>query len=538
MVLIVLHMIPIWGFKYFPSQDGPLHLENANIIHDYYDQCQTILHKYYHLNNNLVPNSFGHFVMAGLMIMMPVLIVEKILLTGYVIFLPLSVRYTLEAIRPGSSFLAVLSIPFVYNHLFQMGFYNFSYSLPIFIFTIGYWIKNRERFTIRNTIALMMLTILLYLTHLISIVLAFLTIGFFLIWPVLLDLIPQIRWRQFDLFFLWNAFRSSALMAFFAFLPALILVVKFLIQRGMEMTTTTLSVEWLPRLHHLLRLDSLVSYREMDVWLAKALICVFMLIIVYLVILKYLTRQVNCWDGLLFILAGCVYLYFSMPDEVSWVGYVFMSHRMSLYIFLILILWFGAMSYGRLTRLGIQLVTAGIAVTMLGFYTTKYAELNDYLEEYLSGMHLIETNTTLLPLSFSPYGRDAHGRRLSLRIAPFAQASGYIAAQRDIVDLNNIEGNTGVHPIVYNPLVNPNYIGDIESVPPCVDFLTYNHQTEGKVDYVLVWGVHNKLLDYKCTKSIFRQLEEGYELIYTSPKRGLMQLYRRKNFREVLLPRN
>lgn len=50
------------------------------------------------------------------------------------------------------------------------------------------------------------------------------------------------------------------------------------------------------------------------------------------------------------------------------------------------------------------------------------------------------------------------------------------------------------------------------------------------VDYVLVWSVFEER-DYVYTKSIFRQLEKGYELIYTSPQRGLMQLYRRRNWK-------
>jgi hypothetical protein len=30
--LIVVHLIPLWAYQYFPSQDGPAHLANATII--------------------------------------------------------------------------------------------------------------------------------------------------------------------------------------------------------------------------------------------------------------------------------------------------------------------------------------------------------------------------------------------------------------------------------------------------------------------------------------------------------------------------
>src|SRR5437867_5876338 len=110
---------------------------------------------------------------------------------------------------------------------------------------------------------------------------------------------------------------------------------------------------------------------------------------------------------------------------------------MNLYPFLALILWFGAQSYEWRLKRGIQGIAAGIAVILLVLHTTKYAELNDYLKEYLSGMDLIEPNTTLLPLCFSAQGYAPDGRVLSVRVSPFLHASGYIAAQRHIVDLAN-----------------------------------------------------------------------------------------------------
>lgn len=529
--LIVLNLIPIWGFKYFPSQDGPIHVENASIIREYHHQDLTTFRDYYILNKKPVPYWSGHLIMAGLMFIVPVLIAEKIFLTSYVILLPVSTRYALMAIRPESGFLAFLAFPFIYNFLLHWGFYNFCYSLPMFFFVVGYWIKNQERFTLRKTVTLMILTLLLYFSHLFSLVTAWLAIGILLIWLMLLELILQLRRRQFHLSFIWNAFRSRALMTFFAFLPTLILVAMFHVPKGAGMSTTPLATEFLPRLLRLLYLNSLVSYLKSEALFSAILVFLFMIVIVNLVKFKLLHRQVNRWDGLLFVVAAYVYIYFTVPDS----QYA-MSRRMNFYPFFALILWFGAQSYNRLGRLRIQLVAAGITVILLGFNTTKYVQLNDYLEEYLSGMHLIEPNKTLLPLCFSPHGRTLDDQVLSSRIAPFLHASGYIAAQRHIVELDNEEaGMVGFFPVTYRPKLNPfMHISQkdwsIEWEPPSVDFLTYHQRTGGQVDYVLVWGIRDKQRDLKDTKSIFSQLEAGYELIYTSPQRGLMQLYRRNNW--------
>ena len=96
LALILAHLIPIWVFKYFPSQDGPVHIENANIIFDYFHPDRTIFREYYILNKNLEPTWLVHLVLASLMYIMPIFIVEKTLLSGYVILLPLSIRYALR----------------------------------------------------------------------------------------------------------------------------------------------------------------------------------------------------------------------------------------------------------------------------------------------------------------------------------------------------------------------------------------------------------------------------------------------------------
>src|SRR5436309_3810282 len=88
--LIALHLIPIWAFTYFPSQDGPAHLENANIIREYDHPARTAFRAYYVLNETLTPNWFGHLVLAGLMSFMPILVAEKVFLSGYVLLLPIS----------------------------------------------------------------------------------------------------------------------------------------------------------------------------------------------------------------------------------------------------------------------------------------------------------------------------------------------------------------------------------------------------------------------------------------------------------------
>ena len=529
-VLIVVHLLPIWFFKYFPSSDGPAHIENANILREYYFPEHTLLREYYVLNKNLVPNWFGHLVMAGLMHIVSPLVAEKMLLSGYVILLPISMRYALHAIRPDTGFLAFLAFPFIYNYMLHMGFYNFSYSLPMFFFVVGYWLKYQNRFTLGRIVTLALLSVLLYFCHLFSLVTAYVAIALLTIWLTVLDLAQQLRQQQFNLRSFGRTFWMRALVPLCTFLPTLILVMMFLGRKSTNASSNTLwwPVPFWKRLLDLLILRSIGSYQRLELLFSTALAVLFVAICLYILRSRVVHRQLNWWDGFLLISAAYVVIYLITPDRMFGGGNI--KERLLFYPFFALALWLGSHSYHRLVKQRIQLVAVGIALMLLGLHTIKYAEFNNYLEEYVSGMHLIKPNTTLLPIHFASFS--------SWRIEPFVCANGYIAAQRDVIDLGNYEAQLDHFPILFRPNLNPDLHikikqqGDIVVQPPRVDFLTYPQRTGGSVDYVLLWHLNEKQRDYANTKFIYSQLEEGYELIYTSPQRGLMQLYRRKDWKQ------
>jgi hypothetical protein len=203
-----------------------------------------------------------------------------------------------------------------------------------------------------------------------------------------------------------------------------------------------------------------------------------------------------------------------------------------------LIIWFAAHSYTQATRRLIQGVAISISVALLALHCAKYKEINDYLTEYLSGMRYIDVNTTLLPIAFSQWGDTLKGRTPSLRIDPFLNAAGYIATERGIVDLGNYEaGQTNHFPILFRPTLNPaiklryepldSASGELRALP--TEILGYSQRTGGGIDYVLVWGIRDRDHNKDIPRSIFKQLQQGYNLIYTSSQRGLLQLYRRKD---------
>lgn len=510
--------------RYFPSQDGPSHLENANIIREYNHPDRAIFREYYSINKTSVANWLLHLILAGLISFAPVLVAEKILLSGYIVMFPLSVRYAIGATKPNATFISFMSFPFICNFLFHMGFYSFSYSLPMFFLTMGFWLKYRENLTVGKILILALLSLLTYFFHIVSLIICY--IGMALI--TFFDIVMDTRARQIDLAFLWKVLRRRVGPLFFALLPTIFFLMAFLSQQGIKMSYGT---SFLLRLKQICVLYSLCSYDLNEVWPSLALACLFAIVISLILVSRIRKFRLVTSDMLLFVAFVYMLVYFIAPNTISGGGAL--TPRLLLYPFFVLILWLGAQSYRKAFKRNIVIASVGIALIFLGLHAKKYAELNTYIDEYLSGMHLVKSNTTLLPLCFSHFGHSLDGQKLSRRVAIFLHISSYIAVQRGVVQLDNYEAfGCGYFPLTYKPSLNPvKHIaihGGIENIPPEVDFLSYPKRTGRHVDYILLFGDYRKFIDHQATKSIFEQLEQGYDLIYSSSNKGQLHLYSRK----------
>jgi len=525
--LLVSHVSLLWAFPYVPTQDGPSHLNNANVIREYSRPDLPLFREYYDLIPSLEPNWFSHLVLAGLMAFFSPLTADKVLLSLYVILLPLSVRYALSSTRPGSEFLSILAFPFTFNFLFSMGFYNFIFSLPVFFFVVGRCVKDRGKPSAKGFAWLSALALVLYFCHITTFVLVFAAaiaaaFGFAAADFFRADGAGGGRLRGF---FLDSLRRVATVTA--SFLPGLILVLVFVVRKGVERASSPEPGKLLGRL---LSLDSLHSHDSREVIAAIALSALFGLLLIAGVVGKIRERRLDGTDALLLTAIVYAAACFAAPDRMS--GGEFISHRMNLFPFLALLLWFGAVEWPAWIRKALPFAAATIAAAFLYFHAGSWARINVYLGEYLSGASLVEPNKTLLPVCFAPFGRTPDGRRLSSRIRIFLHAAGYIAAERRVVDLVNYEANTDFFPTRFHAGRNPNEIvamqkDGLESNPPCVDF-TYAPERAGmSVDYVLVWGAKAAPRNHPCTQAIFDQLVEGYVPIL-APAGGMMQLYRKR----------
>ncbi len=67
-----------------------------------------------------------------------------------------------------------------------------------------------------------------------------------------------------------------------------------------------------------------------------------------------------------------------------------------------------------------------------------------------------------------------------------------------------------------------------ELIPPRIDFLQYARRTGLDIDYIVLWGETDRLGESADGRRLLAQLDQAYELVFTSPRRGLTHLYRIK----------
>jgi hypothetical protein len=514
--LLALHVLPLWLFPFFPSQDGPSHLENAVILRNYHRS--DLLQAFYVLSTDFDPNWFGHLVLAALMTFLPPLIAEKVLLTGYVVLLPLGARYALNGVRPGASWLAVLTFPFVQHFLFHMGFHNFCYSLAVFFFVAGYWLRHADHFGARQTLTLAALIVLLYFCHLVAVVMALALVGTLTVGWALLD-----RRAGQNV-----SFRLRLLGPALAFVPALALGATFVGRQGQ-----TMRWEYRPLLlTRLVELDVMVSYFDLERLLSRLTALGLVGLTAYVLWQRRRARLLEKRDLLLAVVAVALVAYFTAPTAVS--GGSFLNTRLALFVVFFLLLWLGAHPFGPKLKIAVQATATLVALGLLGLHAWAYAEFNSYLTEFNAVGDRLKTGTTVLPLYFT-HGLRA-GRLAEAKVGAFRHAAAYLTLDGTVVELDNYEANTSYFPVRYRPEKNPfNLIGrdnapdrGLQAEPPDIsDIRAYEQRTGRRVDYVLLWNVTDRTRQTPAGAAIFDQLREGFERVETPG--GLTQLFRRND---------
>ena len=559
--LLVAHVAPVWLFPFFPSHDGPAHLNTAVILREY--SRSPLLQEHYVFVAGPASAWLAHLVMAVLMSAVSPLIAEKIFVTGCVILLPLAMRYALSAIHSGAKFLACLVFPFATGWFLHQGFYSFAMSLPVFCLVLGYWIRHQDRMATTKAVMLSGWLLLLWLAHIVSLIMA----------AVAIAGLTTCRWVDLlgrpasasGTVAAFRQFRHDVVRVFLAFLPSLALLVIYLmpgldrlppLAPAMLIVPATLLVLggiaclWLGALRLLVHrlapigrrallvtavlmfltaavvptvtpsgmsagrrwmtlicLNAVASYDDREQVAAIALAALFAGMTLYQIRRRLAGLSSPAPSAFLPLAGVFAFMTLVSPDGMAGGGFVVV--RLSAFPYLILLLWFGLSQWSRTGKLVVQGCAAAIALTLVGYHIRQYQDLNPILQEYLSGRHLVAPGATLVSYSTRDAIRDRLVGSSSLapergRIDVARSTAGYIGALGNVVFLTNYHLRSRGFPF------------------------RLRAQSNREVDYVLLWKVPAGVMTRGGPHGVFEQFPARYELIFTSPRWGYMKLYRRK----------
>ncbi len=156
---------PVWIVKFPPLLDYPNHLARTFILAHLNDPAFHF-REFYAADWGLYPYLTTDVALIGLQKFFAVALAGRILLSLYVLALPLAAWFFVRQANPGNDQLALWSLLASYNVFFLWGFLNMQLSLALCLVVFGLWLRYVRRPGIALWCLLLIVVTVLYFTHL------------------------------------------------------------------------------------------------------------------------------------------------------------------------------------------------------------------------------------------------------------------------------------------------------------------------------------------------------------------------------------
>ena len=171
---LCLLVLPIWVVSYPPMVDIPQHMAQINTLKHFWSGDE-YFRRIYQLNW-FTPYLVGYLSIYLLSLFLPLLISLKLLLSLSLIGLALVVRRLFQVVEIDPS-VVWLTFPAAIGYSFYFGFLNFFVTTPIAIYFIICGIEFEKFPTFRKTLALVLLSMLLFFCHVLALAYSLLILG-------------------------------------------------------------------------------------------------------------------------------------------------------------------------------------------------------------------------------------------------------------------------------------------------------------------------------------------------------------------------
>src|SRR6267154_4999389 len=173
--LLVLLDGPIWLVKLVPTQDGPVHLAQADLIAHFGwgGALQEPAASFYQWNPRIEPNSAIYLLLAGLIRLTGDALIANTLFLSLYGLLWIAAAFAVchaETERPTLPILLLL--PLAFGVFIHWGFYNYAVGVPLFLLFASFWRRAREHRDAATFLTTALFLSALCLTHITAVVAA------------------------------------------------------------------------------------------------------------------------------------------------------------------------------------------------------------------------------------------------------------------------------------------------------------------------------------------------------------------------------
>lgn len=497
-LLMVLNLVPGFYRKILPSMDGGAHLYNAQLIRSLIFNSDSIVHQFFKLNPEIVPNWSGHFILSLLGLFLPAFIAEKTLLTLYLIGLPIVFRRLIKTLSPQNIWISYFVFLFTYHFLFLLGFYNYSIALILLFITLNYWVINlHQSYSISKFLYLFLLITLTYLSHIFVFAFLLFILGVYLFFATVFSTQNSTKAKLNFLI------KKSLFLVLAALLPLIFFVLYFYYRpsSGMAFYESTNTLFWWiidtrPWIVYDYHREAIINR------VSGGIILLLFLILLINRVLKYKKNQ-DSWikinDFLFLIALVSLLLFFILPDSDGQAGFV--SVRFGFLFIVFLILGLTTSNYPKLVKvIALLLILVTAFVHNFGFNKTVKDQYK-IVKSIVQASNYIQPNKVVLPINFSKNWLSGN-------------FSNYLGIDKPMVILHNYEASTGYFPVLWNNTKMPNtLLGELSKITNCLNWPNNYFNGKYSIDYVFI------LIDYKdeelkCIQPIETLVNQYYNLIY------------------------
>ena len=537
---IAAELALVFALRHFVTVDGAFHDSVAALFRDIIEGHGALAKHYYTAHPFPVPNLLPDLVLTGFMLVFNPAFAEKLLIVGYIVGLPLALLYAVRAIRRESAWLAFLAFPLTFSHSFNYGFYNFSYSLILFLLVAGYTLRHRRDMNGKRAAVLAGLLVLTYFTHIVG----FLEAVLFVIIVLCVDWVVNAHERGSN----WRLRPRRLLLSAVVLVPSALLAAWFFLGTSSAVPSGYESTSRVRMVAELIALGwGVTSYGRFEVlWTLLVAVVLGVLLVAVARGRERPLLMLRTTDAPFLFAIIATLAFVVAPFQVA-SGGSFITQRLALFPVYGAILWIAAHPLPRsllVSAAAVGLVAAaGLGVMRL----PTDRQLDSVVTDFMSVEPCLAPNSTMIQGNMAvalPGERhyvEGNTRATSgirggdIRLDPVTNETGLLAADLHGIDLGSPEGSVPFYLLRFRSELDPRKHlvvrnGYIEGIPPPLDLLGYQRRTPGRVDYILLFGpsrADRETLGSPIWAALRKQLNTGYRLVAVSPH-GWLQAWERR----------